>query len=100
MMILSPVPPAEEIGNNNRLSPISIAGKGVKKGLLTSGSTHREGVVTNLDIGASILSFFDLRPSPGQGGAPIYSIPRDKGIEGIIRFNEKLTNIYNQRPFC
>lgn len=99
MMILSPVPPAEEIGNNNRLSPIIIAGKGVQKGLLTSGSTHREGVVTNLDIGASILSFFDLRPLPGQGGAPIYSIPRDKGIEGIIRFNEKLTNIYNQRPF-
>ncbi len=99
MMILSPVPPAEEIGNNNRLSPIIIAGKGVQKGWLTSGSTHREGVVTNLDIGASILNFFGVCPLPGQGGVPIYSISNNEEIEEIIRFNAKLTDIYNQRPF-
>jgi hypothetical protein len=99
IMLLSPVPPAEEIGNNNRLSPIIIAGKEIKKGWLTSGSTHREGVVTNLDIGASILNFFGLHPLPGQGGAPIYSITRNEGIEDIIKFNARLVNIYNQRPF-
>ena len=58
MMILTPVGPAREIGNNNRLTPIMVAGKGIQRGWLTSGSTHRMGIVTNLDVGASLLSFW------------------------------------------
>ncbi|NLI60724.1 MAG: hypothetical protein GX375_04750 [Clostridiales bacterium] len=99
MMVLTPVGASKEIGNNNRLTPIVIAGKGINKGWLTSGSTHREGVVTNLDIGTSILNFFGLSPLLGQGGAPIYSTNKVKETSAIVEFNAKLTTIYNQRPF-
>lgn len=99
MMVLTPVGPAEEIGNNNRLTPIIVAGKGIKGDWLTSGSTHREGIVTNLDVGVSILNYFEISPLQGQSGAPIYSVVNGKGRDEILTFNNKLVEIYNQRPF-
>lgn len=99
MMVLTPVGPAKEIGNNNRLTPIILAGRGIQGGWLSSGSTHRRGIVTNLDVGASILNFFDLMPLTGQGGAPIYSLPGNTGKDELVRFNSGLVDIYNQRPF-
>ena len=35
----------------------------------------------------------------GQGGAVIGSVRNDKGIEGILTFNQRLVEIFNQRPF-
>lgn len=99
MMILTPVGPAREIGNNNRLTPIMVAGKGIQRGWLTSGSTHRMGIVTNLDVGVSLLSFFGLKPLAGQGGTPIFSLSGSVGKKDLVEFNNKLVDIYNQRPF-
>jgi hypothetical protein len=99
LMILTPVGPAREIGNNNRLTPIIAAGKGIQRGWLSSGSTHRMGIVTNLDVGASILNFFGLKPLTGQGGAPIFSLQENLGKSELVEFNNKLVDIYNQRPF-
>ncbi|NLJ41811.1 MAG: hypothetical protein GX352_09440 [Clostridiales bacterium] len=99
LIVLTPVGPAKDIGDNNRLTPIIAAGKGIERGFLTSGSTHREGVVTNLDVGASIINYFNLRPLAGQAGTPIYSVKNNSGMEGISGLNERLVAIYNQRPF-
>jgi len=99
LLFLSPVGPAKELELNNRLSPIIAFGKGIEKGWLSSGSTHRDGVVNNLDVGATILDFFDIRPEPGQTGAPIFSRGNNKGFDGLLAFNKRLVEIYNQRYF-
>lgn len=98
-IMLTPLASKKELGRNNRLTPIIIAGKNIKSGWLTSGSTHRRGVVTNLDVGITILSFFNRSPVNGQTGAKIFSIDEKGGIDDLIRFNDKLVNIYNQRFF-
>ena len=99
IMIITPLGPLKELQNNNRLTPIIIAGKGVNKGWAISASTHRAGVVTNLDVGGTILNFFGISPLPGQGGAAIRSVYNDTGIEGILAFNQRLVEIFNQRSF-
>ena len=99
IMVFTPLGPLRELKNNNRLTPIIIAGKGVDRGWVSSPSTHRMGVVTNLDVGVTILNFFGISPLSGQGGAVIGSVRNDKGIEGILTFNQRLVEIFNQRPF-
>lgn len=99
IMLLTPVGPSRELSRNNRLTPIIIAGRGFEKGYLSSGSTHRVGVVTNLDVGATILNFVGASNMSGQGGAPAFSIAQQGGVEGLIKLNERLVEIFNQRGF-
>jgi len=99
IMILTPLSPARELSRNNRLTPIIVAGRGFERGVLSSGSTHRLRVVTNLDVGATILKFFGIRNMPGQGGTPVFSIASQDRVDDIINFNEKLVEIFNQRGF-
>ena len=73
-MVFTPLGPLRDLQKNNRLTPIIVAGKGVGRGWMTSASTHRMGVVTNLDVGVTVLDFFGISPLPGQGGAAIRSI--------------------------
>lgn len=99
IIVFTALGPLRELQVNNRLTPVIMAGRGVGRGWLTSASTHRMGVVTNLDVGVTILDFFGIPPLPEQGGAPMRSVYNDSGLEGIITFNQRLVEIYNQRPF-
>ena len=99
IMILTPLGPARDLSINNRMTPVIIAGRGYSNGLISSASTKRSGVVTNLDIGATVLSYFDIPHQPGQIGAAIYSTPDKLGLVGLLSFNIKLTEIFNQRLF-
>lgn len=99
IMLLTPVGPARELSRNNRLTPIIIAGRGFERGYLSSGSTHRTGIVTNLDVGATILRFVGANNMPGQGGAPAFSMARQGGVRELINLNERLVGLYNQRGF-
>lgn len=99
IIVFTALGPLRELEVNNRLTPIIMAGRGVRRGWLTSASTHRSGVVTNLDLGVTVLDFFGIPPLPEQGGAPMSSIHNDSGLEGIMAFNQRLIEIFNQRPF-
>ncbi len=57
-MILSPNSGEERI-DGSKLSPIILwGGKGIEKGIITSSTTNRKGIVSNLDIAPTITSFF------------------------------------------
>lgn len=97
VMIVTPLPPARELRNNNRLSPVIINGAGVDGGFLTSASTRREGIVTNLDISATILDFFGVKALHGQGGAPMETTKATANLQEIMSFNRSLVDLFNQR---
>lgn len=99
IIVFTALGPLRDLQVNNRLTPVIMAGKGVRKGWLTSASTHRMGVVTNLDVGVTVLDFFGIPPLPEQGGAPMRSVYNDSGLDGIMAFNQRLVEIFNQRPF-
>jgi hypothetical protein len=99
ILIVTPLGPAKDLAENNRMTPVIAAGMGISKGLLTSASTKRPGVVTNLDIGASILSYFNIPHQVGQLGAGIHSVSSRTSPQELQSFNKKLTEIFNQRYF-
>lgn len=97
VMIITPLPPAKALRNNNRLSPVVISGADMDKGFLTSASTKRTGIVTNLDISATILEFFGVKALHGQGGAPMTVIEAAGTLQEIMRLNSSLVDLFNQR---
>ena len=99
VLLVTPLGPAGDLAENNRLTPAVAAGRGISEGLLSSASTRRPGVITNLDIGATVLDYFNLPHQPGQLGAGVYSVSSPKGPEELEAFNTRLTEIYNQRRF-
>jgi len=70
LLILSSSP-ADSAPPGDRLAPILMFGDGVQPGLLTSGSTHRPGLVTNTDFLPTVAAYFGLKPPPGAVGRPM-----------------------------
>ena len=71
VMVLTPVvrlaDPEEQLAP---LAPVILGGPEAQKGLLTSPSTRRVGVVVNTDVAATVLEFFGLpRPADTVGRA-------------------------------
>jgi hypothetical protein len=97
VVIMTSLPPARDLRINNRLSPVIISGAGINNGFVTSASTRRTGIVTNLDIAAAILEFFGIQPLHGQGGASISTIETKGALQEIIRLNHSLVDLFNQR---
>jgi len=61
------------------LSFIFAVGKGIEQGgVLTSQTTHQHGVVSVLDIPATVLKFFGVEPVSPINGSPILSVPSEK----------------------
>lgn len=68
LMVVTPTPSETSKEQGNTLTPLVLAGPGIGSDLLTSGTTHRPGIVTNTDIGATILHYLGLNPSEGMVG--------------------------------
>ncbi len=58
LIIVSPNSPENRI-DNSRLSPLVIWDGGEHKGVLTSGTTRRNGIVANIDIAPTISNYLD-----------------------------------------
>ncbi len=80
LLILFSLAPSRE--NRYELSFICVVGKGVERnGLLTSLTTHQVGLVSILDIPATILHFFGVEPLQPINGLPITSVA--KGLDKV-----------------
>ena len=88
LMILSPNSGEERI-DGSRLSPIMLWGKGIEKGIVTSSTTNRKGIVSNLDIAPTITSFFNIS-SRNMAGNPIKTIEKDEAVNYIKSINGRI----------
>ena len=81
--------------NKERLSPI-IKFKGNGKGLLSSSTTRRDGIVANIDVGVDILNEFGLKNESMVGRA--YSlVQRDDNVDFLSHELEKMATVSNIR---
>jgi len=74
LIVISPTPPRSSVKDGNYLTPIFAAGPRFSRGLLTSDSTRRRGIVNNTDILATILAFFGIETPGNSVSLPIRSI--------------------------
>lgn len=97
ILIITPLGSANDLAENNRLTPVIMAGRGFNKSLLSSRSTQRTGIITNLDIGATILSTYSIPCYGEQLGARVYSTPDYMEANQLLNYNMRLKEVHNQR---
>lgn len=61
IIILAPNASPAAIEAEDLTTPTIMAGRGVQRGILTTPSTKRDGVLVNIDIAPTILGFFNIK---------------------------------------
>lgn len=95
LYIISATPSNIDYQNKRRLSPV-IKFEGDKKGLLTSATTRRDGIVGNVDIGVDILSEYGLKSDFAVGKSFNY-ISNDDNIGFLHHEYQKIVSITKMR---
>ncbi|WP_300280035.1 hypothetical protein [Peptacetobacter sp.] len=91
--IVSAFPSNLDYSNKKRFSPIIKYSKSEKgKGLLTSPTTRRDGIVANMDIGVDILNNFGLS-NEMMLGRTMSNIKKENNIEFLEKEYEKINSI-------
>ncbi|MBP2072720.1 hypothetical protein [Thermoanaerobacterium butyriciformans] len=100
-MIVTPLPPSAEMGQNDFLAPVVMYGNGIDSNkLITSDTTKRTGIVTNTDVLPTILSYFDLDVPAFVTGHKLYSSGVDGSLIQLNNLEKQLTYNYTYRsPF-
>jgi hypothetical protein len=83
------------------LTPIAAWGAGISRGVLTSPSTRRPGVVGNVDLAPSVLDFLHV-PVPAEAiGRPMTRVPAPAAapISYVMRMQEQQTRLETNRPY-
>lgn len=96
-MIVVPSPSKDIAKNGDLLTPLVLAGDGIQKGITTSGSTRREGIITNIDVTATLLHYFNIEPSTQMHGRNITTIIQSEPLITLKALNNQVVTTYNQR---
>ena len=88
LMIISPNSGDERV-DDSKLSPIIFWGKNVEKGIITSYTTNKKGIISNLDIAPTIIDFFQM-PIRNMAGNPIGIIEEDGAMDYIKSINMRI----------
>jgi len=84
-MVITPNPSREMVNQGNfALTPVIMSGPNTAKGLLTSNTTRREGLVTNFDFGPTILNFFGIAKPEGFIGEPMRAVSNENPTQVLL----------------
>ncbi|ADG82952.1 conserved hypothetical protein [Thermincola potens JR] len=104
VILLSPGPSAQAMEERNYLTPVIIAGKGFRPGILESPTTKRTGLISNTDIVPTVLQFYNLPlriPMDGTSvqlsGQPLQSVHSEKAMDTLIKMNRDIVRTFNAR---
>lgn len=73
----------------SNLTPIILWGESINQGVLYSPTTHRELIVSNIDLGPTIMNFFKA-PSDNMLGNPLNSIEKKIDLNQIVNINKAI----------
>lgn len=96
LLIVAPTPPAPHISAGSTLSPVLLAGPS-GPGTITSFSTRREGIATNMDLAPTVAAFFGLTPPVEMLGRPLAVLPGTPDLVGLRALNDRLVLTHNVR---
>ena len=100
LIVATPVE-MEAVGSVTGLAPIIMYGRGTL-GYLSSSSTQRAGLVTNLDMAASVLDVFGLTRPVQVLGNPMFAdgstAPLDERIETLVHIDATAVAIDAAKP--
>lgn len=96
LIIATPYPSEEEIARGARLTPLIVYGGEFSPGLLTSGTTRREGIVGSMDIAPTVLDHMGI-DAQGLTGRPLRAVERTGNLERVKQINATTVSTSNYR---
>ncbi len=99
LLFVTPSPPNTAFAAGQRLTPVVWYNPGsAQAGFLTSATTRRPGLLTNLDIAPSVLQCLGVNTSTFFFGAPLEVVPEKNHLQKLLALAERIARIHNQRP--
>lgn len=98
LLFIAPYPGKIDLLQGNFLTPVLYMGGDTAPGLLSSPSTKRAGLITNLDITPSILELLEITPTSFIPGKPFRVLTRPDALNFLIREHKIILANYLQRP--
>ncbi len=100
LMVISPNPSKNMVDQGNfGLTPIILKSPDLDKGLLSSTTTNRKGLVTNFDFGPSLLHFLGLEKTNDFIGTSIQSVKTDDARSYILNLQDQSLYLRSYRKF-
>ena len=87
LMIVTPFANNEDQKKGFKLTPLILYGDSINKGVLSSSTTRREGIVGNIDIAPTILKYLNIEQS-NMIGRPIEVVPKEDNLSSLLSMNE------------
>lgn len=87
-MLVVPFPSSEDVAKGRRLTPVIVFNDSLSKGVLTSATTKRDGIITNTDLAAHILSYFQIAKPSVMTGHQMISKSIDEPLDYLKNLNE------------
>ncbi len=91
LLVINPVASVEDRKERVYVTPVIAAGKTFGSGFLTSDSTRRDGLVSNLDLLPTVLSFFRIEQPRQTGGSKIRSAGKKGDLRELKNIHKRLT---------
>lgn len=88
LMLVVPFPSNDDILNGNRLTPVITFSKSLQKGILTSATTKRDGVITNTDLATHVLAYFQIPKDSLMTGHEVTSKDVGEPLKYLLKLNE------------
>ncbi|MBF8984812.1 hypothetical protein IZY60_14810, partial [Lutibacter sp. B2] len=96
LILLNPYAKTTDIKNGNILTPLIMVGDGIQRGILTSATTRREGIIGNVDVAPSIIEYFGGPPKK-MSGHPLEIIENNDNLNYLTKLNNKTIAVSEQR---
>jgi hypothetical protein len=97
IVIVSPSPPRSLQERGVAVAPIVVSGGGIPNGRLTSATTHRLGVVANVDLAPSVLRWFGIPTPAGMTGHPFTVTPAAFPLSDTIATADRFERVTRVR---
>jgi len=98
LLVVSPCPSKEDIKNSSLFTPIIMYGDIGGKGILTSGTTRRNGIVSNADVAPTLLNYFGVPVPAEMTGRPMEVLKAENALEILSEVNRSHVFVYTARP--
>jgi len=100
LILCVPTPSRKMISETELLTPIFIWGPGFEEGCLSSPTTRKKGLITNIDVAPTILSFFGIEIPAEIEGKPASSIPTpesERALKSLLTMKNRAVFVANSR---
>ncbi len=93
LILVAPAPSMDAAREGNTLTPVVLAGAGVRRGLLFSPSTRTPGLATNTDLAPTVLEFLGAALPAQMVGRPLASTRDIRARDTVLALEARFARV-------